>query len=464
MNTRRLLDFFSSKTFLYLTLGWFALQGIYFALTIRYGLPPDENYHFLYIKYFAENLPSPIPAHQQGYDILLDAVRNPFFIYHYLLAFPYKIVSDFSNAYIFIRLLNVLLGLGSLIMVVKVARVSKISPLARNLSMFMLVNTLMFTFIFSAISYDNLFIFLSLSSVLLLIKLYKKVEASLILLFLISLTAGLLTKINFLPVAFIIFILFAFKYYKKLGWLFNRFRKTFSDSMKLNVLLSIIFVFLGVLFIQRYIVNEVSYGSFNPACEKTRTIQQCRGSDLYVRNEMIYAPNHPTAKESLPTYIKAWVPMIENRSLGVFAHKEFKANKVVMAWSTAILLVGALLLLQSWKSLNEPIRLLVYISVFYIAVLFVENIHNYHASGRIGFAVHGRYLFNVLPFLYLISNYLILEKLKRPVIKLGYAGITAIIFLACGFPSFIQKTTPQWYKNENKPIASGGFSSSFWSG
>lgn len=441
------LDFVSSKTFLYLSLAWFVLQGIYFAISIKFGIPPDENYHFTYIQFFSNISPSPFPTHQYGYDVILDAIHSPFFIYHYILSFPYRLIGDFSNAYIVLRLLNIALGVGALLLIAKMADFLKISALARNLSIFMLANTLMFTFIFSAISYDNLFIFLSLACTFLLIKLIKKVEASTLLLFFAALAVGLLTKINFLPMAFIVLLVFVLNYYKRPKQVLSQFKKTFSDSKKLNIFLVVIISFLSIFFVQRYIFNQVNYGNFEPPCQKTRALQECRKSDLFVRNEMIYAPDHPAANRNLVQYSKGWLKLIEDRTFGAFAQRTISANKLVVYWSGIVLLTGLFIIVARWRKIDKNLKILIYVSLFYSGILFLTNLNNYHASGRIDFAVHGRYLFGILPLIYLVWNQLIIERLKNPSIKISYVVVSILIFAACAFPVFIQNVTPVWYSH-----------------
>ncbi len=444
------LNFFSSKTFLYLTLGWFALQGLYFAVFIKFGVPPDENYHLTYIKYFSEHFPTPFLPHQQGHDILLDAVHNPFFIYHYILSFPYKLVSGLDNAYIVIRLFNVGLGLASLVVLVKIADFIKINVLARNLSIFMLVNTLMFTFLFSAISYDNLFVFLSLASFLLLLRLIRKIDARDILLMLVVLLAGSLTKINFLPIAFIVCLIFSVKYVKSLPIVFKQFGKSFAVSKKLNYFLIVTIGLLSILFVQRYVFNLINYQDYAPSCPKVRTLQECRGSDLFRRDEIIFSANHPKAKKNIAQYSKNWVPLVEDRTFGVFAHKYLRASRLAVDWALVILLAGFYLLIVRWKKIDKNIKVLVYISLFYSGVLLIQSINLYHQTGRFGFAVHGRYLFCVLPIIYLVWNQLIIGALKRPSLKFSYLLITILIFFISAFPHFIKDSTADWYNNGKK--------------
>src|SRR5690242_15239138 len=98
----RVFTFVSSTLFFRLTVILFVTEALFFALKIRYGLPPDENYHYSFIQLLSQNLSSPFIDKQAGFSVVYDALRTPFFLYHYLLAFPYAVIRDFGWAYVFL--------------------------------------------------------------------------------------------------------------------------------------------------------------------------------------------------------------------------------------------------------------------------------------------------------------------------------------------------------------------------
>jgi hypothetical protein len=424
----------------------FVLQGIYFAFAIKFGTPPDETYHLTYIKFFTEILPSPFPTHQGGYDILQGAVSNPFFIYHYLMAFPYKLISGFSNAYIVLRLISLAFGVGSLFVVARIAEITKISSLARNLSVFMLANTLMYIFIFSAVSYDGMFILLSLLSMLLVLRICKKKSLTDMLLLLICLAAGMLTKINFIPIGLMLLVVFIYIYFKSPISTKREFIKLFNKSKRLNIFLMVLLVFLSVIFVQRYIFNEVRYGSFNPPCQKVRTLEECRKSALFTRNEKIYSFNHPHPNLNIVEYTKKWVPLMENRTYGIFAHKYFDASNLIQVWSTFLLSLLFVLSIVYRKRVSKEIKLIFVVSVLYISAVFIENLHTYHSTGRMSLAVHGRYIFSALPIIYLVLNHLVIDKQKSKKLILAYSLLTIIVFCLTAFPVFVTSATDVWFR------------------
>lgn len=448
---RRLLAIVSSTTFLRLTFLWFIIQAVYFAVSVRYGLPPDENYHYSYIQLFAQHFPSPFLPNQGSYNVLIESVHNPFFLYHYLLSLPYFLFKNFDNAYIILRLINVAMGVGSLYLIYKIAKLVKVSALVRNLTIFMLSSTLMFVFLAGAINYDNLAILLSLASVYLLLKLLKKITARELLFFPAALLGGLMVKITFLPLAFIVFVLLLGKYFRRLPAVYLAFKKSFSVGRKLNMALVVMVVLLGGLFIQRYASNIVTYGSYAPACQKVRSLEDCRKSDLFARNESVYAPGHKTATQNPLEYTLHWGKLMEQRTFGVYAHQRFSPDRLTTAWVSVMLIVSLVAFIKKWQARDHAISLLLFISLSYLLALLINNYFNYHNSGILQLAVHGRYAFAVLPLLYLIANHYTEKFFKNHILKASYVLATIIIFFISSLPTYLHKTTPDWHAKSQPP-------------
>ncbi|MBP7807619.1 hypothetical protein KA047_03940, partial [Candidatus Saccharibacteria bacterium] len=225
----------ASRYFLWFVFGYFILQALFFAIFVKFDIPPDENYHYTYIKLFADNFPSPFLSSQGDNFILREAVRNPFFLYHYILSLPYFFVRGFADAYVFLRIVNIFMGVGSLALIVAIARRLRLSPLVTNLSVFMTVCTLMFSFLFGSINYDTLYVLLTLSSILLLLRLLEKINMRDVLLLVNILLAGSLVKINFLPQVFIVGVVLLLKYRTNLRKSFSTMLSTYKTHKRMNI-------------------------------------------------------------------------------------------------------------------------------------------------------------------------------------------------------------------------------------
>lgn len=338
-----------------------------------------------------------------------------------------------------------MLASGTFLVLVKIASVLKISPLARNLSLFMLTNTLMFTFLSGSINYDNLFIFLSSLLILLFLEILKKISALKLLLFINILLLGSLSKINFIPVAFIVIVLFALRYHKKYAKLIKKFVTSFHDQKKINIILVVLFILLSGIFSQRYIYNLVSYHRIAPSCPTIHQLEDCRKSELFVRNEMIYSEPRRTLKKDISNYAQDWPNIISERTFGIFAHKVITPDKLIVDFFKVLLIATLAITIFQWKKLDNKLKIILAIIIFYSLVVFIINIKNYYSTGRFSFAVHGRYLFATLPLLYLFVNNQIVSVLKKEYLKLVYILLVLIIFFLSGMPLFVQESTQEWF-------------------
>jgi hypothetical protein len=454
MLSTRLESIIKSNLFLKITFAWFILQSLFFALTTKFGLPPDETYHFTYIKLFAEQSPSPILASQGNYFILLEAIKNPFFLYHYLLSFPYLIFNLLPGPYIFLRFINVGLGIASLYMVYIIANQMKISKLARNLSLFMLSNTLMFVFIFSAVSYDTLFIFLSLAGTYLLLQLQQKITAKRLLLFVVLVAAGIFVKINFLPIAALLLILFFVQYAKTVPRVTQSFKRTFSENKKLNILLIVMLGFLLVLFAQRYVGNIVQYGKMVPDCDQVQSFDYCMKNSIFQRTQSLASSNNQEVGVSAVSYILIWSKLMAQRTFGIYAHHiRFPGSNLIVGWVFVMAITGFIYFAKLWKPKDRAVATVAVISLFYLVALIAQNyFQTYKSSFNIELAVHGRYAFSVLPFIFLIIAQYSLKGLRSGLLKFLYIFTTLIIFVFSGLPTYLHRSERTWYNRGTKNI------------
>lgn len=437
----------SSSLFPKLVFGWFIVQGLFFALTTRIGLPPDENYHLAFIDLFANNHFSPFVTNQAEYLHLGEVVHTPYFLYHYLFGVMAAVVGNGEQGVIVLRLLNLLLGVGSLYMVYKIAGELKLNQLVRNLSLFMLSGTLMFVFLFASVSYDNALIFLSLASVLLLLKLLVKPRARHLLLLLICLAAGSLIKVLFLPLALAVVVVLAAKYRHSARRAWQAVRASFADRKRLNLFFGIVLLLLTLLVVQRYGYNLVKYQSLAPSCTKVMSLEECRQNAVFARNEAVYVDNHPVPNKDPFEYVYDYVPLVQNRTYGIFAHEELEPLRITRVWLQVLVLLAVVAVARfgSWR--DRPLNVVLGVSLFYAAVVLAESYLTFLASGRFGFAVHGRYLFAVLPLLYLVSNHYIDRLLKNVYLKSVFIGLSLLLFVLAGLPTYLARINAGWYRS-----------------
>ncbi len=452
----KVLLFVSSKAFLVFCYTWFVIQALFFAITTRFGVPPDETYHFNLIQLFTKNGWLPFIHNQNGYYSLGEVTRSPFFLYHYFLSLPNHLFIHL-NSLLLLRVTNICLSLVSIFLVYKIAKYLKFSNFVTNLSIFILVNTLMFSFISGSVSYDNLFIALSMAGVLLTLRLMSNLNVKDSLYFVSIILAGSLVKVNFLVVAatlIIILLVSVYLKYRKLGLLVNKLRKSYVASERFAYIATTIFILLlSGLFVQKYIGNIVKYRSPSPACDRVLTIDQCRESALFRRSETLNNSARPAPTKNILEYSGDWAVLMGKRIYGVFAHEVMLPFSSLLIAIQLIFVVGFLSLVRNISRKDKNIILLLLMSLAYIVILIIKNNGVYNRYGSFDFAVQGRYAFFSLPLLYLVFSFYIYKiKFYRKVFLPIFTMFVILVFFLSSLPSYLLLTGPRWFNGNSNHI------------
>ncbi len=440
------VKFCESDLFIKIVFGWFVLQALYIAMSTTFGVPPDERYHYYFIQLFAHSGWLPVLSNQDGYYYLGEVIKLPFFLYHYLLSLPLHLFYNASSAIYILRFINILISSLVLVITIRICDLLRLPKIVKNISVFMLASTLMFVFISSSINYDNLFNLVSISSVYLLLLNLESVTLFRFLVLLSLLVSGMLIKINFLPIAFIIVIVLLVNYYRTIGRQVKSLVQTRRSPKKINIGLAVLFVILSGLFVQRYIFNEINYGSYAPGCVKVQTLQHCKENAIFVRNEALKSSAHRTANRNPLNYFVNWSKLMAIRTFGVFGHKRLNPTGLIMVWMTAVAVFGVVATLIGFNKQDQQINTALFITIFYTTSLILNNFGTYKRYGSISLAVQGRYLFAVLPLMYMLTNYYILKLLKTSYVKSLYLLITIVVFLISCLPIYIIRTDASWHE------------------
>lgn len=439
-----LLRSVASPIFLWLTFAWFIFQTVWMALSTNLGISPDESYHYGLIQLFAHNGWLPFIHNQAGYYWLGEVVHSPFILYHYLFSLPYHLFSGSSHALEILRLLNVPLAALSFFLANRLSQELKLSPLAKNLSLFMLANTLMFVFLSGMLNYDNLLIPLSLLSFILVIKVIKRSSITLLIALLAALFAGLLTAVNFLPVAFAIVVTITYRFRRNIVLGPRSEIKSVTNSI-----LVVVAILLLALFSQRYLFNLAKYHTYSPACDKVNTVTQCMQNGIYKRSVGLKATAHSVGITPME-YFTSWVWNMNNDTFGILGHKSIPPNRVVKFWTEVLLLISPLIIVRLYRNRGAWTLLLLF-WVFYTLTLFTKNYLGYEHSGA-NLGVQGRYLFPFLPLAYFLLNKYVLQGLARKSWQSLYVLLTIAIFIVSALPTYLVKASPDWYTNRSKAV------------
>ncbi len=440
-----LLSIVSSRVFLLITFLWFVVQSTLIAFITKFGLPPDEVYHYNFIQLFTENGWLPFLKGQEGYYHLGEVVKTPFFLYHYLLSIPNHLFIQTGHSVLLLRLTNVLLGVASLYLAYRIAVNAKLSKLAVNLSVFMFANTIMFVFLSASINYDNLFLALSLSCLLLVLRIIKKpsiVDTSVLILALLS---GIFIKKNFIPVAIVLGTVFVFWAVKNWQPFSSSIKKGWHVKQKTLIpILVLLAIFLG-LFFQRYASNLINYQSIKPRCDIVLTLEQCRENGLFVRSERLDSSPRPAITKNGYEYIFGWSALMGQRIFGVFAHKSFVPLTSIFFGLQTIIAVCVVAVIRKLSAIDWRVNLLLGIAIAYSIILILENYLRYRKYGSFDFAVQGRYVFFALPLFYISAIHYVskIQFLKK--IFMGVFTLAAItVVLLSGLPSYLLLIDSSW--------------------
>jgi hypothetical protein len=442
--------FVASGLFLKLSLTWFLLQALYIAISTNTSVPADElGFHVPLIQLFAENSINPLLTGQDGYYFLGEVVRSPFMIYHYLLSFPYRIFSDSDVSILLLRSINIGIGVTSLLVVKRIAEQLGVSAFVRNLSIFMLSNTLMFVFLFASINYDNLFILVSLLTFSVILSLAKKVTATRVLHLLLLVAVGSLTKISYLPIG--VFALGAVAYLVIKDVRANGYEVHFQAlRSRYSAVLLAALLLVGGFGLLKYVPNLVEFQTPTPACDSVMTVEQCRENFIYARNTALQNGPVPDISIGGFEYVTTWISLMSNRTYGILGHKITKPTVLIASWSWILFYIGTIAFIRKVQ-FNNLGRNIVMIGVaVYIVALINQNYGGYVSKGIIDLAVQGRYLFAVLPIMLLICNQYIFELVRSTRIKFALTFITLAVFASAGLPSYMIATSEKWYTEPTK--------------
>ncbi|HSX30798.1 MAG TPA: hypothetical protein VLE99_02675, partial [Candidatus Saccharimonadales bacterium] len=90
---------------------FFVLEALWFVFSARYPMAFDENYHFGLIKLHAEQWVPFFTSQPHDASVFGAVVRDPSYLYHWLMSFPYRFISLFTHSQtahvIVLRMINV---------------------------------------------------------------------------------------------------------------------------------------------------------------------------------------------------------------------------------------------------------------------------------------------------------------------------------------------------------------------
>lgn len=478
-------QFMSGRTFFVLVLLIFSVQAAWLAVSASYPMLYDEAHHVRLIDLYSEQL-SPFIASQSSENISFfgELTRNPSYLFHYLLSFPYRLLSMFTDSFyvrvVGLRLINVLFVVIGLIYYKKLFIKARLSNSVVIAGLLIIISLPIFTFVAAHVNYDNLIFMLTPIFLIWGIKLLNKKEIRGILVFLTIGMFATLVKSSFLPVfaaaaVFIVAHALIFERHKA----YTDITKSLKHVRLANMLpLLILFTGASVLFTERYIQNIVVYKDFSPSCSVVHSQEECVQNRIVRRNTEAEKRQtiDPVDIDNVVTYTREqWLPamveglLVVGPASGVLEDFDrvvlfpervrIGANPLsfLLASYWVLFIVSVLLLAYYWRELKKLPWFFFYVTIFgvyAVALLFLVNYTSYSEKG-VAFAMQPRYLIFLLPIfvVYVVkcASIAVKGRLLRILVLVVFIGITT---QGGGMQAYIVSSESNWYWQRERIIKS----------
>lgn len=419
------MGFFRKNKYLiviFILFGYFLFQSISLIFDIGYGVPPDEVFHFNQINnyYNSSNiflddtdillLDDPVISPAPMKTALYGTFSKAFFFYHWLMAkILYLNIFDIDKV-IFLRFISLFLTSIYLLCFYKLSKLFFKNKLLVIFAFLVHTNIPMFVFMSGAVNYDSLANLFAILSLFYVFKNIKDFNTKYLLLALVFILLGILTKISFLPLAFLLLILLFYQSIK--NKLFFKF-KDFFLKYKFQSIVLLIFIFF-LLFINLFIFfsNYSKYYNFVPSCEDIYSSQQCLDEHYLYKRTFDFQKEWPEPVNnisSLFNYTVGWFKTMIIRTFGYIGHESIEPSAEKVFFINLSLFLFLFLFIRKFILANKKILYAGIISVLYLVALLFTNYSYYLESGHPGASIQGRYSLPVISLLIFIFSYYLLS-------------------------------------------------------
>ena len=458
----------ASSWFFWVLLAVFALQAAWIALSGSFSMAYDEYFHLGVIREYATHL-TPWVQDIPSRTAELGAIsRDPSFLYHYLMSFPYRLLALVVHSQmvqvIVLRFINIVFfGLGIVVYRRLLLKVG-LGPKLTHGVLFFFCGVPTVVMLAAQINYDNLAFLVTGLLLLFAVKLLNEIrlgtlELKDLLLFLTVLLAAGMIKYALLPVVGIVglyVLIDAAVHHRsvrpRLVW--QRFWNISQRWVKIGI--CIIFVLTGLLFVDRIGVNVLRYHTPAPSCDQVLSDAACRSYDPYARNaqyrEWGLQSQLTTADKN--DYPKQWYtqmiwesffvvgPRVLNYPPGKPLPGGWIAGKILIDLTIVIILVHTLWL---WRR-SPHARLFMLVCLGYVAALYWRNYHDFLSTG-IPTAIHGRYVVFIMPLLGAMAAASLrhsLPKAARPYAIIAVLILAGFLVSGGGMLPFVLRSWDAW--------------------
>ncbi|HSX17234.1 MAG TPA: hypothetical protein VLH86_03980 [Patescibacteria group bacterium] len=462
----KLTRLLGSRQFFYGVVLFFIFESIWVACSAVYPMAFDEDFHLGIIKIYSHHWLPFLEAQPNNAAQFGALQHDPSYLFHYLMSFPYRLISLFTAdqtiQVVVLRLLNVALAATGVVLFRKVLlRAGTSAPLAGTiLALFVLVPIM--PLLAGQINYDNLMLPVVAGMCLLVFRLHagfakREIDLRAFGLLAVVCLLGSLVKYPFLPVAAAaaLFVVanacLAFRSnFKRLPLALERGYRELTPKVKIGLLVAV--VLSTGLFLQRYGVNAVRYHTLVPKCDVVLSEDQCEAYGPWIRNHELAQAKQNIDKSPL-NYTLQWVQSLHYRLFFMVngpqdSYRNYPPLPLPSAAAIVIVISGVVALLLYRQAVFRSRPLLVFlglIALLYCSVLWADNYSQYIDTGE-PVAINGRYLLPVLmPLAAVFGRAMSIALGKYTSLKLLFASVALLLFLqGGGVLSFISRSDELW--------------------
>jgi hypothetical protein len=462
--SQRFIAAIGSRKFFIVIVMLLGVQAIWIALTGKYPMAFDEDFHFGLIQLYAHHIGPFWTTQPAGGDMYGALTRDPSYMFQFLMSFPYRLIRIFTNdqtiQVILLRFINVGLFLSGLPIYRLLLLKTGASKAIVHAVLLLFVLIPIVPLLVGQINYDNMLFPLVGLTLLLAIRVITSIESrmpiarSLFLFGSVGLFASLV-KYAFLPIFVAATVVIVVVFLRAYGFRTLRLsRKSLISTFagRASKLSFAVFMVMLVLAFERYGINVLRYHTPVPECNQVLSVAQCRSYGPWVRDFDLVAVK--TAKSNPVSFTGQWIQGMWIRTFFTLAGPsndfETRGPFIVPAISAIIfagLGIGAVAIKRRkiWQSRPLIFVLLSATSLFYLLVLFLQQYKLYAETG-VPVAINGRYLIFIAPFLILIGALGARQFMHSRSLKIGAAAITVgCMALGGGALTYILRSNDGWY-------------------
>lgn len=470
--------FIGSKWFFGSFITLFILQAAWLAWSMGYPQAFDEQYHLGIIQFFSHQLSPFIGSQPTSADQYGPLLRTPSYLYHYLLSFPYRVITHFTDSQMAViiafRFLGIAMFTSGLFVFKRLLQTIGISKQLTNMSLAFVAFLPVMPLLAAQLNYDNLLFpmtglcFLLAHKILTRIKVDRTLPLQSTVWFL---TLGMLTslvKYPFVPIFAALFIIIVIAIARQVrSW--PDWKQLVAKRFTNWLLIALAIVSLG-LFFEKYGLNMLHYHTPIPECDQVLSIDRCQEYGPWARNFHAKDWNVQLTTGDIVGYPYVWTKHImwelifavssyydASGAISYHAGQQFIVVQFII-WTVFGLAVLLLLLFGRWLWRQENLRPLLITSMVYVLALFAQNYWDYLQIG-VAYAMHGRYLLPVLPLLFAaigllvaraIASWPVVAKNQRD-IKVLLASFTLVLLLTQGggYTTFVLRSQSTWLRPDS---------------